>query len=223
MSGSIVPYCGRAPIPGFIGWNLDPILLLCLAILIATHLWLVRAEQPWRRNAAVAGWMMVTLALVSPLCNLTVALASARIGQHMIITLAGAPLIALALQRRRAPLTELWTATAAFAAALWIWHSPVLHSTTCSGTAVYWLMHLTLFSGALWLWWALLGAQDRPWPALGASFVTSLQMSFLGAVLTFSPRPLFAEHLLTSLPWGLSPLEDQQLGGLTCDFPPGSF
>jgi putative membrane protein len=35
------------------------------------------------------------------------------------------------------------------------------------------------------------------------------------------PRPLFAPHALSTLPWGLTPLEDQQLGGLLMWVPGG--
>jgi putative membrane protein len=43
--------------------------------------------------------------------------------------------------------------------------------------------------------------------------VTFLQMGLLGAVLTLASRPLFQWHFLTTQAWGLSPLQDQQLGG----------
>jgi putative membrane protein len=39
-------------------------------------------------------------------------------------------------------------------------------------------------------------------------------MSALGALLTFAPAPLFTPHLGSTAAFGLSPLEDQQLGGL---------
>jgi putative membrane protein len=38
-------------------------------------------------------------------------------------------------------------------------------------------------------------------------------MGFLGAILTLAGRPLFFWHLTTTAVWGLSPLQDQQLGG----------
>jgi putative membrane protein len=41
-----------------------------------------------------------------------------------------------------------------------------------------------------------------------------LQMGLLGAWLTFAGRPLFAVHAATTWAWGLSQLQDQQLGGL---------
>jgi putative membrane protein len=33
-------------------------------------------------------------------------------------------------------------------------------------------------------------------------------------VLTFADRPLFISHLLTTQAWGLTPLQDQELGGV---------
>jgi putative membrane protein len=41
-----------------------------------------------------------------------------------------------------------------------------------------------------------------------------VQMGLLGALITFAGEPLYAPHLLTTAAWGLTPLEDQQLGGL---------
>lgn len=43
---------------------------------------------------------------------------------------------------------------------------------------------------------------------------TLLQMTALGAYLTFASHPLFSPHFLTSPAYGLPPLEDQQLAGL---------
>jgi len=39
-------------------------------------------------------------------------------------------------------------------------------------------------------------------------------VSLLRALLTLAPRPLFVSHFGTTWPWGLSPLEDQRLGGV---------
>ena len=88
--------------------------------------------------------------------------------------------------------------------------------------AVYWLMHLTLFGAAVWLWSALL---DAPGEHLGsfvaASALTTLQMGLLGAILTFASRPLYPPHQSTTLAWGLTPLADQQLGGVVMWIPAG--
>jgi putative membrane protein len=40
------------------------------------------------------------------------------------------------------------------------------------------------------------------------------QMALLGALLTFAPTALYAPHYFTTQLYGLTPVEDQQLGGL---------
>jgi hypothetical protein len=52
-------------------------------------------------------------------------------------------------------------------------------------------------------------------------FVTGVQMSLLGALLTFAAVPLFSVHEFTTAAWGLTPLEDQRLGGLLMWVPAG--
>jgi putative membrane protein len=200
-------------------WNADPWLAAALAGGLA---W------AWRRSAdrmaLLAGGAALALALLSPLCSLSVALFSARAGQHMVILLAAAPLLALGLPgRRRIPSTGMIaTAAAAFTLLLWLWHLPGPYAATFRSDVTYWAMHLSLLVSAIWLWRGLLlAAGARPEAVLPVGLATAIQMSALGAFLTFAPRPLFAPHALTSLAWGLTPLEDQQLGGLLMWVPGG--
>ncbi len=46
-------------------------------------------------------------------------------------------------------------------------------------------------------------------------------MGMLGAILTFAPVPLYAAHAVAPFLWGLTPLQDQQLGGLIMWVPAG--
>ena len=62
---------------------------------------------------------------------------------------------------------------------------------------------------------------ERPLLGLVAGFATAAQTSLLSGLLTLAPRPLFAVHEATTWPWGLTPLEDQQLGGLIMWVPGG--
>jgi putative membrane protein len=76
-------------------------------------------------------------------------------------------------------------------------------------------MHLCLFGSALCLWNELLHhsrAQMAEAVIVGA--LTSMQMGLLGAILSLADRALFRWHLTTSGAWGLTALEDQQLGGV---------
>jgi putative membrane protein len=135
----------------------------------------------------------------------------------MLLLLTAAPLIALALPpgAERHGWTRLWSACGGFFVSLWFWHMPGPYDATFTSVAYYWAMHVTLFGSAIWLWREILhGERAHAIDVLSAGVFTSMQMGFLGAVLTMAGRPLFFWHLTTTQPWGLSPLEDQQLGGV---------
>ena len=217
------PYCGHAPLPGAEAWNFDPPLLVGLLAVLAIYLVVaIRASLLARRiECFLLGWTIVALAFTSPLCNLSVALFSARVTQHMLIVLLASPLLAAGL----APLTGtssprlLWIGSTALLVAMWVWHSPLAYDLTLRNNAVYWSMHITTIGAALALWLGLLAA-DGAQAFLTAS-ATGLQMSLLGAILTFAERPLFEAHALTTTPWGLSQIDDQRLGGLIMWVPAG--
>lgn len=174
-----------------------------------------------------AGLLVASAALISPLCNLSVALFSARVTQHMSLTLVAAPLVALgrperaliAIQPSASVNSRLSRRFAvvfggpAFALAMWTWHMPGPYDATLQNNYIYWTMHVTTFGTAVLLWYGLL-LQDVKFSgaALVVACGTGIQMSLLGAVLTLAPHALFAVHYLTTWPWGLSPLQDQQLG-----------
>jgi putative membrane protein len=91
---------------------------------------------------------------------------------------------------------------------------PAPYDATFDSTLTYWTMHLTLFGSAVALWRALLRSPRQiSGDVLLAGVLSSMQMGFLGAILTTASRPLYFRHLTTALLWGLTPLQDQQLGG----------
>jgi putative membrane protein len=212
----LLPYCGAPPVPGDLlqRFNGDPLLIAALVVIALVHLRAVKADRG-KSALAAAGWLTAGIALTSPLCALSVALFSARVGQHMILLLIAAPLVALALPASLAQPQSPWPATIAFFLALWFWHMPLAYDATFASTAVYWAMHLSLFGAAVWLWRALLHhPQEGAVAALVAGTLTSIQMGLLGAILTLSSHALFAPHYLTTGAWGFTPLSDQQLGGV---------
>jgi putative membrane protein len=80
-------------------------------------------------------------------------------------------------------------------------------------------MHATTVGAALVLWIAVF-TSSAPLAFL-VLFVTGAQMSLLGALLTFATVPLFSVHEFTTAAWGLTWLQDQQLGGLVMWVPAG--
>jgi putative membrane protein len=217
-----IAYCGIPPVPGGIWarWNFDPWLLGALAF--AALVWLIYAH---RKGAALAGsrhalfwaaFAITALAFISPLCALSMSLFSARVAQHLMLTLAAAPLLAAALPPLPAGRGG-WIAvgTVLFAVAFWFWHFPAPYSATLASDSVYWTMHLTLLGSAVLFWRGMIGlhAGALGGAVLGAA-ASAVQMSLFSALLFFSTRSWHAWHETTTLPWGLSPLEDQQLAAL---------
>jgi putative membrane protein len=216
-----LPYCGTPPSPEtlLLRFNLDPVLISALALGAILHLLYLRRQGGERAAAlstAGAGWAITALALVSPLCALSVSLFCARVAQHMVLILGAAPLLALTTPElsTRWARPAIWTAAFTFLVALWFWHMPGPYDATFDSTFIYWSMHVTLFGSAVLLWRALLRAPRAvSGDVLLAGVLTSMQMGFLGAILTTASRPLFFRHLATTQVWGLTPLQDQQLGG----------
>lgn len=144
----------------------------------------------------------------------------------MILTLIAAPLIAAG--RPGAALSAMgtrhfnisfntigpMTAALNFAVLLWFWHAPGPYGLTFRCTAAYWTMHATVLASAILLWTMLVDATGaRVGPGILAGVFSSVQMGLLGALITLSPRAIYAPHWMTTAAWGLTPLEDQQLGG----------
>jgi putative membrane protein len=110
------------------------------------------------------------------------------------------------------------------AVALWIWHIPYLYEATIESDFIHALQHMSFFLSGVLFWSALYGA-GRSTMSYGEGvlyvFGAATYCSALGALLTFSSviwYPIYANR--TEL-WNLTPLQDQQLGGLLMWIPSG--
>jgi putative membrane protein len=204
-----LPYCGAAPLPAdwLSQWNLDPILLVALAMGLIWMWW----TAP-HRSAGVWSVAVLAVLLVSPLCALSSALFSVRVLHHVILTSVAAPLIVWALgpRIRLRGHPALWATV--HIALFWVWHSPAAYAAALSNDAIFWLMQLSLLISASAFWFSALRSSTPV--MIGLLLVMMVQMGLLGALITFANAPLYAPHWLSTQPWGLSPIEDQQLAGL---------
>lgn len=206
-----MPYCGKAPVPPelFARWNFDPVVMLVLA----SGMFLLARSAPRLRPAGMIGLALAFLLFISPFCALTSALYSARVAHHVVLTGMVAPLLVVAVPALRArssgPLA-LWVVVHALF--FWLWHLPSAYAWALSDDAAYWVMQGTLLGSAVGLWAAVARASAPQ--AVAGLLATMVQMGLLGALITFAAVPLYAPHWLTTISWGLSPLEDQQLAGL---------
>lgn len=191
-------------------WNFDPILIAATAG-IAALLWRMTDASGHRR--VVGALLLAFMLFVSPFCALTSALFSARVTHHVLLTAVMAPLLVYALPairiRWRASLA-LWTGLQAIT--FWLWHSPGLYAGALSSDLLYWVMQVTLIGTATGFWVAL--RRSSAPAAIAALLASTVQMGLLGAILTFAQTPFYEPHFLTTRPWGIDALQDQQLAGL---------
>jgi len=118
-------------------------------------------------------------------------------------------------------LTAPLNATLAHGAAIWVWHLPLLFVAAVSHVAVHRLQHLSFLITALLFWYSML-RRAQAGAALWHTFFTMLHTSLLGALLALAARPLFWAPATDALSSGLTPLEDQQLGGVLMWVPAGT-
>lgn len=207
-------YCGPAPEAQQLlaAWNADA---TAIALSAAVLVLFLRRSDPSRPLPLSLALVLFPALFLSPLCALTVALFSARVAHHVLLVAVVAPLLALAfpLQRLRAALS-LQLLAALHALVFWFWHAPAVYEVAIASAAPYWAMQLSLLGTAFLLWQRVLAPGTSLGSALLALLATVVQMGMLGALLTFAREPLYAPHFATTLPFGLTPLADQQLGGL---------
>ncbi|MDQ1591121.1 MAG: putative rane protein [Pyrinomonadaceae bacterium] len=209
-----------------------------------------RGVRRWEAWAFAGGWFALFVALVSPLHPWGEVLFSAHMTQHEVLMLVAAPLLvlgrpllpmlwALPLKwRQRAggvgrrkwfqsgwrALTNPLAAWAIHTAALWVWHVPALFQATLKSDLVHTLQHVSFLGSALLFWWALVHGR-RGLMGYGAAalymFTTSVHSGVLGALITFARNAWYPAYASSTGSWGLTPLEDQQLGGLIMWIPAG--
>src|SRR5690606_24346376 len=102
---------------------------------------------------------------------------------------------------------------------VWGWHAPAARALAAGSPLGLAVEQASFAAVGIGLWSACYGTPDAPTSmrravAILALLWTTMHMTLLGALITLAPRPLFPAHAHGDLPWGLSPLADQQLGGV---------
>lgn len=241
-------------------WSFEPWVILCLLLSITWYaagiarLWHKAANS---RNALVhqavffvLGWLMLVIALVSPIDSLGVQLFSAHMVQHELMMIVAAPLLVMSRpfgiwmwampEDWRNPamaavrwcgiampwniLTNSLVAWIVHALALWVWHVPAFFNAALTDNTVHTWQHFSFLVSALLFWWTVFRdgvTRSGCGTAILYLFTTMLHTGALGALLTFSGTPWYSGYLSTSTFLGWDPLVDQQLGGLIMWIPGG--
>jgi putative membrane protein len=227
-----------------IEWLSDPAVLAPLALLAGIYLWRfgqARREAGGRgagavQAAAFAGAMVALLAaLVSPIDGLGEDyLFSAHMVQHVLLGDIAPLLLLLALSRvimrpatRRltgleralGPLASPVTGIVLWLAVMYLWHVPALYDAAAEHAVVHLLEHVSFFAAGIALWWPLIQPVPmrrrltglQPLAYIGAA---KAGLAALGLYLAWSTTALYPYYEQTPRIWGLTPVEDQNVGGV---------
>jgi putative membrane protein len=227
-----------------IEWLSDPAVLAPLALLAGIYLWRfgqARHEAGGRgagavQAAAFAGAMVALLAaLVSPIDGLGEDyLFSAHMVQHVLLGDIAPLLLLLALSRvimrpatRRltgleralGPLASPITGIVLWLAVMYLWHVPALYDAAAEHAVVHLLEHVSFFAAGIALWWPLIQPVPmrrrltglQPLAYIGAA---KAGLAALGLYLAWSTTALYPYYEQTPRIWGLTPVEDQNVGGV---------
>jgi putative membrane protein len=244
-------------------WNLEPSILIPIALTLFIYLWGMRnvwqRAGTWhgidrRRLLAFFGALLALfVAFVSPLDALSEVLFSAHMVQHMLLILMAAPLLVMsdfpvaflwALPRawsqtlgyrfkQSQPISRAWHAINSpffawilFTLSFWVWHASTPYESALENEAVHTLEHIGFIFTAVLFWWVLLKPSRQKHIHYGMAiiylFAAVLQSGILGALMTFADRPWYPYYATLVIPWGLTPLQDQQLAGLIMWIPGGA-
>jgi putative membrane protein len=208
---------------GALGWTLDPLLTVPLALSLLIYLvgWARlsrRASTPVRPTLFLSGWAVLTLALTSPLHEAGERSFTMHMIEHELIMLLATLLLAgsgaggmlawglpRALRqslagRWKSPLQTLWrrltepvTATAIQATVMWVWHAPILFDRALDSFGWHIAQHACFFLSSLLFWWAMLHPRGRG-SGYGVSAACLFATSLIGGALG-------ALMSLSSSPW----------------------
>ncbi|HEY8611390.1 MAG TPA: cytochrome c oxidase assembly protein [Roseomonas sp.] len=252
-AGPALAHEGHQHAQGDFSIELDPVVVapLLLSALFyvrgVTCLWrragLGRGVAFWQVACFALGWLVLALALVSPLHDMGRTNFTAHMVEHELLMVVAAPLMvvarpigawlwalppatrrAIGLMTRRPGFAGFWRvltdplmASGLHAVALWFWHVPRFFEATLESGLMHRSQHVSFLGTALLFWWVMLEGKGRV-GAMGAAalhlFATSIHASLLGSLFVFSSRLWYPAQTQGAPALGLSPLEDQQLGGL---------
>jgi putative membrane protein len=194
--------------------------------------------------AFFGGCAALLVALNGPLHDLSdYYLFSAHMVQHLLLALVAAPLWLAGtpghvLDRLLDPIlrskaaASIRTATrplvafAAWAVVLIGWHLPGPFNAALEGHGWHVVEHVALLGSAVLGWWPVLSASRRL-PALPYAaqllylFVLGIPMTVVAAFVTGAERPLYPWYVAAPRVFALTPLADQQLGGIIMWVPAG--
>ena len=211
-------------------WDVEALVLVpvsCVAYALALRRF---PASRWRVAAFAASQLLLLAVFLTPVETLALNyLLTAHLLQNVVLAEWAPGLLVLglpaALADRLALLGPVRMLThPAVALPLWLvtyflWHLPIAYDTALEHPAtLLHLEHACYFAAGVLFWWPMV--HGRPWQLRSVTkafyvFAAFLFASPLGLLLALLPEPIYSFYESAPRVWGLSPLADQQIAGVT--------
>lgn len=224
-------------------WSLHPSVLLGTGILGALYFygigpWRRRRGLPpvaaWKVAAFCGALLTLLVSLNGPVHDLSDDyLFAAHMVQHMLLMMVFPPLLIAGipgwlLQPLLRPpaaravarvLTQPLLAAVLFSLTFAVWHLPSVYNLMARDHGVHIVAHLLFMGTAVLMWWPVMSPVPEL-PRLGYGvgmlylFLVGIPMQLVAAMISMTDSVLYPWYSAAPRTWGLSPLDDQKLGGL---------
>ena len=167
---------------------------------------------------------------------------SAHMVQHLLLALVVAPLLIMgtpgwmlrpAVHLRPLGPVARWVTKpmrtfAIFNVVMCGWHLPPLYNLAMAHHPVHIAQHLMFLTAAVLMWWPILS----PLPELPRLayplqmlylFLMSIPMSIVAVYIAYADSVLYPAYAVAPRVWGISPMQDQLIGGLIMWIPGGLY
>ncbi|MDQ6886740.1 MAG: cytochrome c oxidase assembly protein [Gemmatimonadota bacterium] len=233
----------------WIHWTIHPSTVLGIAALAVLYGWRARASRRaggaspgiGQALAFAGGLLALFAALNGPIHDLSDSyLFSAHMVQHLMLTMLVTPLLLAGtpgwmlrpllerpvIARIAGRLTTPVACFTIFSVVLTVWHLPPLYNFAMAHHSVHIVQHLCFLVASTFMWWPLMSPLPElpraPYPQqMLYTFLLTLPMSLVSIAITYAGSVIYPAYASAPRISGLTPLEDQQLGGLIMWIPGG--
>jgi putative membrane protein len=234
----------RPTTPYELSWALHPSVIIGTGLLGALYFWgigpLRRRRElgppaaPWQIASFSSALVVLLFALNGPMHDLSdYYLFSVHMVQHLVLTLVFPPLLIAGtpgwllnpilrhqpIRRVARVLTYPVVAGGVYIVTIAAWHVAPAYDLMMRDHEVHIAMHIMFMMAATIMWWPVMSPSPelpRLSPGLGMLylFLVGIPMQLVAALITLANRVLYPWYSAAPRMWGLSPLDDQRLGGL---------
>jgi putative membrane protein len=201
-------------------WNAEA--LVVLPALTAAYLWSLRRypAEPWRIACFGAAMVLLLAVTITPIETIAMnRLLSVHLVQNVVLAEWAPLLVVLGIPPGlavRAPRVAPLAALLLWVVNYGVWHLPWIYDAALRNPhTLLHLEHALYFVTGVLLWWPIVHGTVAPGLKAAYLFAAFLLASPIGLVMALVPEPIYDFYADGPGLWGLSPIRDQQIAGVS--------